>query len=184
MSSVVEAPTGFASTAAAAVRSRRYASTVRGASLAAETARNASTSGSRMGSVIDAAEPPAVDVGIHLRCRERAVAEQLLDHAQVGAALEQMGRECVPEAMRVGDEPPQRARVQAAAARREKERLLGAARELGARLVHVAGEPVGGLLAERHRPFLAALAADMHELLVEVDVGEVEVDRLAAAQSG
>ena len=37
--------------------------------------------------VVDAAEPSGVDVAVDLRGRERRVAEQLLDRAQVGAAL-------------------------------------------------------------------------------------------------
>ena len=40
------------------------------------------------------------------------------------------------------------------------------------------------LLAERHRALLAALAADEHELLLEVDVAQVEPDRLRAPQAG
>ena len=39
-----------------------------------------------------------------------------------------------------------------------------------------------GLLAERHRPLLAALAANEDELLLEVDVREVQPDRLGAPQ--
>ena len=41
-----------------------------------------------------------------------------------------------------------------------------------------------GLLAERHDPLLAALAAHVEELLLEVDVAEVEPDGLGAAQAG
>ena len=69
-----------------------------------------------MRTVVDAAQVARVDVAVELRRRERAVAEQLLDRAQVGAAVEQVGRERVPEAVRVGDDPAQRARVEAAAA--------------------------------------------------------------------
>ena len=43
---------------------------------------------------------------------------------------------------------------------------------------------MGCLLAERDRALLAALAADEHELLLEVDVGEVEPHRLRASQAG
>ncbi len=49
---------------------------------------------------------------------------------------------------------------------------------------HVAREPERGLLAQRDGALLPALAAYVHELLFKVDVGEVEVDRLAAAQAG
>ena len=58
-------------------------------------------------------------------------------------------------------------------------------RELGPRVAQVAAEPVRRLLAERHDALLAALAAaDVHELLLEVDVAEVEADRLGAAEPG
>src|SRR5262249_53559668 len=40
------------------------------------------------------------------------------------------------------------------------------------------------LLAKRYRSFLAALAVNVEELLLEVDVAEVEIHRLAAAQAG
>src|SRR5918999_440126 len=86
--------------------------------------------------------------------------------------------------MRVGHEAAKGARVQAPAAGGEKEGVVGTAGELRARLAHVAGQPQCGLLAERHRSLLSALAADVQELLVEVDVCEVEVDRLATPQPG
>jgi hypothetical protein len=76
---------------------------------------------SRVRPVVDAAETPAVDVAVDLRRRQRAVAEQLLDHAQVGAALEQVGRERVAETVRVRRQTAQGARVEAAAARGEEE---------------------------------------------------------------
>ena len=85
-----------------------------------------------MGAVVDLPQSLGVDVAVHLRRRERGVAEQLLDRAQVGAALEQVRRERVAQAVRVGDEPAQRRGVEPAAARREEERVLGAACELRA----------------------------------------------------
>src|SRR5206468_5437432 len=45
-------------------------------------------------------------------------------------------------------------------------------------------DPVGRFLAERHGALLAALPTDRQALLVEVDVAEIEVDRLAAPQPG
>ena len=111
------------------------------------------------------------------------MAEQLLDRAEVGAALEQMRGECVPEAVRVGEEPPQRARVEPPAARGEEEGVARAARQLRPTVAEVAAEDVRCLLAERHDPFLAALAVDMHGLALEVDVREVEPDRLGAPQA-
>src|SRR5262245_48186623 len=103
---------GTSSRAQRSARSRRYASTVRGARRVADSARNDSTVGSigpsgspcaakrlprghslhrlraRVAPVVDAAQAARVDMAVHLRRRERAVAQQLLDRAQVGAALE------------------------------------------------------------------------------------------------
>ena len=137
-----------------------------------------------MGPVIDLAQPLAVHVAVRLRRRERAVAEQLLDHPQVGAALEQVRRECVPQPVRVREQPPERARVEPPAARGDEQRVLGAVDELRAAVVQVEPQPVCGLLAERDDALLAALAPDVDRLLLEVDVAEIEVDRLAAAQPG
>ena len=60
---------------------------------------------SRMGPVVDAAQAATVDVAVDLGRRERAVPEQLLDHAEVGTALQQVGRERVPQPVRVGRQP-------------------------------------------------------------------------------
>src|SRR6266511_2887313 len=116
-----------------------------------------------MGPVIDAAQAFSVDVAVHLRGREGAVAEQFLDRPEVGAAFEEMRGERVPEPVRMGEHAPQRRRVEAAAAGGEEEGILGAARD---------------------RALLAALASDVHLLLLELDVGEVEPDGLGAAQPG
>ena len=66
-----------------------------------------------------------------------------------------------------------------------KSASIGAAGELGPGLAEVAGDPVRRLLAERDDPVLRALAvADVDVLLLEVDVAEIEPDRLGAAQAG
>jgi hypothetical protein len=41
-----------------------------------------------MAAVVDLAQPPGIDVAVDLRRRQRAVAEELLDRAQICAALE------------------------------------------------------------------------------------------------
>src|SRR5438067_12509371 len=51
----------------------------------------------RMGRVIDAPELLVRQVGVDLRRRETGVAEQLLDGAQVRAALQHVGGEAVPQ---------------------------------------------------------------------------------------
>lgn len=137
-----------------------------------------------MRSVVHAPQPAAVDVAVDLRRRERAVAEELLDRAQVGAALEEMRGEGVAKAVRVGREPPQRARVEAPSPCREEESVFRAAGQRRPGLAQIAREPVRGLLAERHGSLLASLAADADELLLELHVGEVEGDRFRAPQSG
>src|SRR5438067_13003945 len=150
-------------------RSRRYASTVRGASRVVDSARNDSTaSGARVGTVVHLSQSPGVDVCIHLRRRQGGVSEQLLDRAQVGTALEQMRREGMAQAMRVRREPAQRARVEPLTARGDEERVVRAVGKRRSRLVHVARDPVRRLFAERHDPLLATLAAAyVHELLLE-----------------
>ena len=75
--------------------------------------------------------------------------EKLLDDPQVGAPLEQVGGEGVAKAMRVRQQPADGARVEAAAACREEERVLGASGKLLTGLAEVPRRPVGGLLPER-----------------------------------
>src|SRR5687767_7612471 len=69
-------------------------------------------SGAGVGVVIDLARTPGVDVAVGLRRRVRGVAEQLLDRAQVGAGLEQVRGEGMPEPVGVGEEAPQRGGVE------------------------------------------------------------------------
>ncbi len=136
-----------------------------------------------MGPVVDPAQASAVHVGVHLRRRERGVAEQLLDRPQVGAALEQMRREGVSQPVRMGQDAPQRRRVEAPAAHGQEQRIVRAARQSRACIAQVPSDPPGGLLAERHDALLAAFAPHVDVLLLEVDVLEVEADGLGAPQS-
>jgi hypothetical protein len=84
-----------------------------------------------MGSVIDLAEATGVDVAVSLGRGQRAVAEKLLDHAQVGAPLEKVRREGMPEPVGMGEEATDRARVEPPASRREEQGVFGAPHELG-----------------------------------------------------
>src|SRR5438045_9796678 len=112
------------------------------------------------------------------------MAEQFLDRAQVLAALEQVRRERMAQPMRVRCKSPQRRRIEPASADGEEERVLGAAGELRATLAQVARDERARLLAERHDAVLRSLAtAHMDELLLEVDVAEIEADRLGTAQT-
>ena len=53
-----------------------------------DMSRRASHSGAGVRLVVDAAEAAAVDMAVQLRGGEGTVAEEVLDRAQVGAALE------------------------------------------------------------------------------------------------
>src|SRR5665213_91801 len=139
----------------------------------------------RMRAVVDLAQAACVDVAVDLRRRERAVAEQLLDRAEIGAALEQVGGEGVAETMGMRRDATQRARVEPVAAHGEEQGVVGARGEGGACFVQVARHPVRRLLAEWDDALLAALAVpDVDELLLEVDVCEVEADGFRAPQAG
>ena len=108
--------------------------------------------------------------------------QELLDHAQVGAAFEEVGREGVPEPVRMTEQPPH---VLVSSRRPRAERKTASfaplasagravaqvARELGARPPR---------RAARRAPCLPCRARA--RLALEVDVGEVERDRLGAAQ--
>ena len=74
--------------------------------------------------------------------------------------------------------------VQPPAARGEEESILGAACQVRSCVLQIEPNPVGRLFAERDDPLLVALAPDANRLLLEVDVSEIEVDSLAAAEPG
>src|SRR5450759_91550 len=57
-------------------------------------------SGARVRGAVDFQQPLAVDAGVDLRGRERGMAAQFLDRAQVAAAAQQVGREGMPQRMR------------------------------------------------------------------------------------
>src|SRR5262249_10118873 len=141
-------------------------------------------SAARVRSVVDTAQPPSVDVAVQLRRREGAVAEQLLDRAQVGATLEQVRRKRVPQPVGMREDAAERRRVEALAAGRDEDGVLSAADELRPRLVQIARQQMPGLLAERDDALLPALAAHVKLLAVEVDVREVEPDGFRRAQAG
>lgn len=112
------------------------------------------------------------------------MAEELLDDSQVGSALEEMRGEGVPEAMRVGQEAAQRRGVERAATGGEEERVDGSPRELRPRLLEVQAQPIRRLLAQGDDALLAALAPHPHQLLLELYVGEREVDDFLSTEPG
>src|SRR5438270_1034799 len=111
-----------------------------------------------MRAVVGAAKVARVDVAVGLRRREGAVAEELLDRPEVGAAVEQVCCERVTEAVRVRGDAAQRGGVEAAPARGEEEGVVCSARQLGAGVTEVAREPVLRLFPEWHDAMLRALA--------------------------
>src|ERR1700716_1164439 len=97
--------------------------------------------------VVDAAQAAAVYMAVQLRRRERTVAEEILDRAQVGAALQQVSCKRMAQAVRMREHAPQRRRVEATPTRREEERVLRARSQLRARFVEVLRHEVAGLLS-------------------------------------
>ncbi len=57
--------------------------------------------------------------------------EELLDDAEIGASLEEVGRERVAEAVRVAEQAPHGARVEPSAARRQEDGVVRARGERG-----------------------------------------------------
>src|SRR5947208_5008558 len=144
-----------------------------------------------MRALVDLDESLRRYVRVPLRGGERGVAEQLLDAAQVGAHVEKMRGEAVPQgvrmhvALRPADERILRevardgARGEPPAAAIEQERRstaeLAAAREVGF-------QRRPRLLDERNDPFLAALAPHAHRGATVDEVREIEADQLGDAQ--
>src|ERR1700722_2749840 len=131
---------------------------------------------------------PSVD----LRGRDACMPEQLLDDAEVGAAFEQMGRERMPERVRMeipnaGDlrrgllrPHPQAATnvrgAQTASRLRQEERSVLAVGERRSRTGQVALDRPQGMFARGHEARLFPLALNAHLLGVEVDGVEIERD--------
>src|SRR5207244_286517 len=128
------------------------------------------------------------DVGVALRRRQARVSEQLLDRAQVGAAVEQMGGEGVAERVRAHpaenpalDDPLREeladgARGEPAAlAEIQEERALVAAGETAEQREsrhEPGGDRIGAAPAEGRDALLLALAAYGDDPLRQIEVGE------------
>lgn len=135
-------------------------------------------------------------VGVALRRSEVGVAEHLLHGAQVGATLEQVGREGVAEEMGVDalrletrlrgelaqDEEGARAGERPSTCVQEELRPV-ATIEVGASHREVATDGLGRRAPERNDALLAALADDPNDPLVEVDGALLETDRLGDAEA-
>src|SRR5438034_10630414 len=86
--------------------------------------------------------------------------------------------------MRMREDASHRRGVEPPTSRRDEQRILGAARELRSPVLQVARDAERRLFAERDDALLAALSADPHLLLVEVDVAKIERDGFLAAKPG
>ena len=151
----------------------------------------------------DGSQPLRRHLRVHLRRRDAGVAEQLLHDAQVGAVVEHVGRARVPQhvrrQLRVEPDPlagaahdrPARLPRDAAAACVEHDRV-GVARARGARAAQ--REPPVAQVRRRRaarapRPIgttrsLSPLPSTRSDAVFEVEVVEVEADRLADADAG
>jgi hypothetical protein len=145
--------------------------------------------------VVDVLEALGRQVGVHLRRGDVGVPEHLLQGAQVAAAREQVGGERV--AQRVRAHPPVEARgagvalddlVEALAGQArpavvdEEVALLAQADHPRAPVLQVGADRGDRVAADGHEPLLRALAPRAQDPRVEVDVADLEVDRLARAQ--
>ena len=112
------------------------------------------------------------------------MAEHLLDAAQVGAALEQVGGEGVTEQVRMDATRLQPGDLgqaaqdqegagpgQPAAAGIEEELGTGTALEEGSPARQIAGQGIGGPAPDRHDPLLVALAQAANDPVVEIEAG-------------
>ncbi|MCU1469821.1 MAG: family metallopeptidase [Glaciihabitans sp.] len=152
-------------------------------------------SGARVGAVVALLEALGRDMRIQLRRSEARMPEHLLDGAQVGAAIQQVGRGSVAQRMRPGgsgagdlseqarDELINRATVDAFAAGAEEERLVRIAEELVA--TTLPGDD--GSLCRNTKgddAFLRPLAGNPHGQSLKIDIGKIEADYLAHAKGG
>jgi len=112
------------------------------------------------------------------------VAEQVLDRSQVGAAFEKMCGEGMTQAVWVREDAAEGRRVETAPPGGEEDRVLGTLGELWTRFVEIARQQLRRLFTERDDPLLAALAADMELLALEVQIPEVESDGFGAPKAG
>src|SRR6266850_2766571 len=146
--------------------------------------------------VVDLQHLLGADVSVPLRRRKGSVAEQLLDRAEVGAAVQEVRGEGMPEAVRRnpvlhgalgetrGEDPPHASIGEARAFLADEDRvdpfpggdcLRPAARG------EVVLERCFRLLSEEDVPLLAPLAEDEDRPLREIEILEIERDQLADA---
>ena len=151
-----------------------------------------------MGGLERLAQVVARHVRVDLRGADPAVAEQLLDGAQVAAALDEMRRERVPEGVRARPSPagpvasawrrtrsntPWRVIRRPRVVQHQRVALRRAAEERPPAR-QVAADGVARAAAARHDALAAALAEAADEAGVAVDVPRTQADELGHAQAG
>ena len=149
-----------------------------------------------MGAHVDLAHVGAVEVRVELRRGDVGVPQELLDDAQVGAALEHVGGEAMAQRVRVkpldphdgaglGHERVHALAREAPAAVVEEHRRGRDARthELGAPLLEVLGQHACRRPHDGDDALLVALAHDAQHLLVEHDLAKVQAAQLGDAQA-
>ncbi len=146
-------------------------------------------SGARVKAIVHGSQPRLEHVRVDLRRRQVGVSEHHLDRAQIGAALEQVRREGMPEdvraeraadagaaSVRLENLPEADARQRAAARVEKQARRRGWPRAFARRASAGRGPRAGSgapsrrLLADRDEPFLVALADARQVLLVEMQI--------------
>ena len=142
-----------------------------------------------------AAQARAVDVYIYFGGGDALMAEHLLDGAEVGAPLEEVGgegvaegvgRDCLSYAGAVG-EPPYYSEYHlacepASATAEEKDAFLAGLHDSTGALFEVRAYCSHGDVAHRHKALLGALAGDYEIRVVEVEPGDFEVYQLGHAE--
>jgi hypothetical protein len=146
---------------------------------------------------IQLATAPIGYVRVQLRRGQVGMAEHLLNAPEVGASLEEMGRERVPEQVgvdplgletRLGGQPTQDEEGAGAGQRAtlcvEEELRAVAPVEVRPPAGEVAADRFRGLAADRDDPLLVSLAHAAHEAVVERDPAFLERYGFGDAQTG
>jgi len=146
-----------------------------------------------MGLIVDRHELIDADLGVFLGGGEGDMAEEFLDGAQVGAAVEKVGGEGMAQGMGRGllENPGldellfevalDASRRQASAAVVEKQGLVLGRPAAG---FQVGADGLAGLAAHRHDALLAPLAHNPHQAVIEIEVDDVEGGQLPDPQAG
>src|SRR5438105_4925051 len=156
---------------------------------------------SRMGGLVYRTQSRGCDLCVHLRRRDARVAEQLLDDPQIGTVVEHVGRTGVSQYVRgksltegnpfagSADDLPTRLTRDPPPTCVEHHgiRVAGPARARAAQrepsVAEVRNQGALRLAPEGNDTLLVALAHDAHHSVFEVELGEIETDRLADADA-